>query len=168
MNLCYTSGMANNEEPVEKALMASLSAAITSKDSVNSNLVTLMAGSGASGHYFDDAIIRDLKLRLQNYVRLTTLGNILTARGAILDGTVEGILQGLLNDNYGNQIQVRVDIVVVPEIGRDLFSVRTIAKTGIVAMFNYENPRLEGFNVTVPLRSESGNLYVRTDMTPRS
>ena len=36
-------GMANDEEPVEKALMASSSVAVTSKDSSNSNLATLMA-----------------------------------------------------------------------------------------------------------------------------
>ena len=35
--------MANDEEPVEKALMASSSVAVTSKDSANSNLATLMA-----------------------------------------------------------------------------------------------------------------------------
>ena len=42
-NLCYTFRMANDEEPVEKAFMASSSVAITSEDSVNSNLATLMA-----------------------------------------------------------------------------------------------------------------------------
>ena len=50
--------IANGEEPVEKAFMASLSPAITSEDSVNSNLDILMVDSGASGHYSDDAIIR--------------------------------------------------------------------------------------------------------------
>ena len=35
--------MANDEEPVEKALMASSSVAVTSKDSANSNLATLIA-----------------------------------------------------------------------------------------------------------------------------
>ena len=38
-----TFGMTDDEEPVEKALMASLSVAVTSKDSANSNLATLMA-----------------------------------------------------------------------------------------------------------------------------
>ena len=42
-NLCYTFEMANDEEPVEKSLMASSSVAVTSEDSVNSNLATLMA-----------------------------------------------------------------------------------------------------------------------------
>ena len=52
-----------------------------------------------------------------------------------------------------------IDIVVVPGVRRNLFSVMTAAKKGIATIFNYENPRLEGFNVIVPLRSESGDLY---------
>ena len=35
--------MTDDEEPVEKALIASPSVAVTSKDSANSNLATLMA-----------------------------------------------------------------------------------------------------------------------------
>ena len=35
----------------------------------------------------------------------------------------------------------------------------TAAKKGIATIFDYENPRLEGFNVTVPLRIESSDLY---------
>ena len=42
-NLCYTFRMASDEKPVEKALMASSSAAVISEDSVHSNLATLMA-----------------------------------------------------------------------------------------------------------------------------
>ena len=38
--------MANDEEPVEKALMASSSVTITSEDSASSNLATLMAPAG--------------------------------------------------------------------------------------------------------------------------
>ena len=38
-----TFGMANDEEPVKKALMASSSVVVTSKDSTNSNFATLMA-----------------------------------------------------------------------------------------------------------------------------
>ena len=123
--------------------MALSSAANTSEDRVNSNLVTLMADNGASDHYFDDAIIRDLKHRVQNYVHLTTPRKILTAWGAILDGTAEGVLQGLVTDDGGNQILVRVDIVVMPGIGRNLFSVMRAAKNGIATIFDYENPTME-------------------------
>ena len=50
--------------------------------------------------------------------------------------------------------------MVVPGLGRNLFSVITAAKRGIVAIFGDENSRLEEVNVTVPLRSESGDLYL--------
>ena len=35
----------------------------------------------------------------------------------------------------------------------------TAAEKSIMTIFDYENLRVEGFNVTVPLRSESGDLY---------
>ena len=158
LNICYTLGMVNEPESVEKALMASSSVAVTFEGSVN--LATLMVDSGALGHYFDDAIIRDLKHRLQDYVNVATFRKILTAGGALLDCMVEGVLQGLVTDDYGNQILVRVNIVVVSGIRHNLFSVMTTAKKGIVTTFDYENPRLEGFNVTVLLRSESVDLYL--------
>ena len=134
--------MANAEEPVAKALMAPSSVTVTSQDCVNSNLATRMVDSGASGHYFDDANIRDLKLCLQDYVHLTMPRKIITAGGALLKGTVDGVLQGLGTDDNCNQILVRVDIVGVPGIGRNLYF------------------RLEGFNVIVLLRGESGDLYL--------
>ena len=45
-------------------------------------------------------------------------------------------------------------------MGRNLFSVITAAKRDIVAIFGHEISRLEEVNVTVPLRSESGDLYL--------
>ena len=78
----------------------------------------------------------------------------------MLDVTAEGMPQGLVTDDNGNQILVRVHIVVVPGIGRNLFSVMTAAKKGIATIFDNENPRLEGFNVTERLRSESDELYL--------
>ena len=106
-NLCYMFGMANDEEPVEKALVASSPATITSADSVNSNLAILMVDSGASGHSFKDAIIRDLEYRLQDYVHFTLPLIILLTGGVMLDGTVEGALQGLVTHDNGNQILAR-------------------------------------------------------------
>ena len=127
-NLCYTFKTANDEEPVDNALMASSSAAITSKDSVSSNLAILMMDSGALGRYFDDAIIHAFKHRLQDYVHLTTPRKILTAGGAMLDGTVEDVLQGLTTDDNGNQILVRADIVMAPGIGHNLLSMMSAAR----------------------------------------
>ena len=97
--------MANDEEAVGKALMASSSTAITFQDSVNSNLI-IIVDSGVSGHYFHVAILRDLKHRLQDYVHLVTRRKILTVRRTLLDGKAKGLLQGLVTDDCGNQIFV--------------------------------------------------------------
>ena len=92
--------------------------------------------NGASGYYFDNAIIRDLKHRLQYYVHFAMPRKLLTTRGAVLDGTAEGMLQGIVTDDYRNQIPVRVDIVVNPVIGRNPFSVMTAVKKDIVTIFD--------------------------------
>ena len=66
------------------------------------------------------------------------------------------MLQGLVTDDYESSFgQYRV----VPGIRRNVFSDMTAAKKGLPTIFDYENPSLEGFNVTVPLRSASGDLY---------
>ena len=102
-NFCYTFGMVNDEKSVEKTLMASSSVAVKPKDSVNSNLVTLLVDSGASGYYFDYAVIHDIKHRLQDYVHLYTPRKVLTAGGAMLKGATGGELQDLVTDENGNQ-----------------------------------------------------------------
>ena len=81
-----------------------------------------------------------------------------TAGGALRDGTAKGVLQGPVTDDYENETFVQVDIVV-PGIGRSLFSVIKVTKKSIVAIFEYEDSRLDGFNITVSLRSKSGDLY---------
>ena len=87
--------------------------------------------SGALGRYFDDAIIHALKHRLRDYEHLITPHTILTAGGAMLDGTAEGVLQGLVTDDNGNQILVRADIVMAPGIKHNLFSVMSAAKRAL-------------------------------------
>ena len=79
--------------------------------------------------------------------------------GALLDGTGEGILQGVIPDNYGNGHLIRIQILVVPTIGHNLFSVKAATRNGIVSIFDGENPRLEAFGFTLPLRGKQDDLY---------
>ena len=83
-------GMAPEPEPAE----------IERKPHVSGNVVTVLIDSGASGHYFDDSIISDLKHRSQDHTPLSTPRTILTAGGVLLDGTAKGVLQGLVTDDY--------------------------------------------------------------------
>ena len=141
------------------ALMASGPAAFKHKPSAGDHSITVLVDSGASDHYFDDLIIPSLKNRLLNYVLLTTPRKILPAGGALLNGTAEGILKGLITDNHGQQHLARIAILIVPGIGRNLFSVESTTKKGVVSIFNFDDPRLELSGITVPPRAEGDNLY---------
>ena len=141
------------------ALMSSPAPIAYNNASDNSNFVHVLVDSGASDHYFDDFLTPKLNRRLLDYTCLTTPRKILTAGGALLDGTGEGILQGIIIDNYGNGHLVRIQILVVPTIGRNLFSVKAATRNGIVSIFDRGNPRLEAFGVTLPLLGEQDNLY---------
>ena len=90
---------------------------------------------------------------------LTTPRTILTAGGTLLDGTGEGVLQGVITNNDGNGHPVRIWILAVYAIGRNPFSVETAPRNGVVSIFNSENRRLEAVGVTLPLRGEQDDLY---------
>ena len=145
--------------PLEPEPLEPEPAEIERKPHESGNVVTVLVGSGASGHYFDDTIIPDLKHRLQDYTPLSTPRTILTAGGALLDGTAEGVLRGLITDDYGKYRFARIAILIVPGIGRDLFSVKTAARKGIVLIFDVIKPRLEAGGITVSLRGENDDLY---------
>ena len=141
------------------ALMSSPAAIAYNNASDCSDPVHMLVDSGASGHYFDDFLIPEPNRRLPDYTCLATPHEILTAGGALLDGTGEGIIQGVIIDNYGNGHLVRIQVLVVPAIGRNLLSVKPATRNGIAFIFDRENPRLGAFGVTLPLRGKQDYLY---------
>ena len=86
------------------ALMASGPAAFKHKPNAGNNSVTVLVDSGTYGHYFDDPVIPSLEHRLLNYVLLTTPREILTAGGALLDGTAEEYFKASSPTFAGNSI----------------------------------------------------------------
>ena len=54
---------------------------------------------------------------------------------------------------------MRIAILVVPSIGRNLFSVKSATKKGVVSIFDFDNSRLELSGIIVPLRAEDDDLY---------
>ena len=54
---------------------------------------------------------------------------------AFLDGTGEGVLQDVITDNCGNGHLVQIQFLVVPTIGRNLFSVKISTQKRIVSIF---------------------------------
>ena len=123
------------------------------------NVITVLVDRGASGNYLDDISILDLNHRFQDFTSPSTPRAILTAGGALLDGTAKGALRGLITDDYGEQHLARIANLRVPGIGRNVFSLKTSATKGVVSIFDVNKPRLEAGDITVAFRGENDELY---------
>ena len=97
----------------------------------------------------------ELKLRLQDNICPRT---ILTAGGALLDGTEVGILQGFITDDYGEHHLARIAIVMVCGIGRNMFSVKQQRKEIMILIFDAIKPSLKVGDTSVTLRGEDDDL----------
>ena len=125
----------------------------------SNSLVSVMVDSGALGHYFDDALIPRLRYRLENYQELAIRQYITTAGGHQLEGAGQGLLRSRIIDAQGVQRLIQMSMLVVPGLGRNLFSVKQASRNGVVSIFNKYNPRLEANNFTLPLQELENDLY---------
>ena len=125
----------------------------------SNSLVSVMLDSGASGHYFDDALILGLRYRLDNYQELGIRRYITTAGGHQLEGAGQGLLRGHIIDAQGMQHLIQISVLIVPGLGRYLFSVKQASRNGVVSIFDTYNPRLEANNFTLPLQELEDDLY---------
>ena len=115
----------------------------------SNSLVSVMVDSGASGHYFDDALIPRLRYRLENYQELAIRRYITTAGGHQQEGAGQGLLRGQIIDAQGVQHLIQISVLIVPGLGRTLFSVKQASRNGVVSTFDKYNPRLEVFEGTL-------------------
>ena len=125
----------------------------------NNASVNVLVDSGASRHQFDDAIIPRMRDRLGDNKILGTPKTSSTAGGGELMGTAQGLLRGNLIDDKGVRRLVHLSCLVVPGLGRNLFSVKQAARNGIVSIFDMNTPRLETDNFTIPLQELGYDLY---------
>ena len=76
-----------------------------------------MVESGASGHYFDDALIPGLRYRLDNYQELAIRRWITTAGGHQLEDAGQGLLWGHIIDALEVQRPIQIPVLIVPGLG---------------------------------------------------
>ena len=104
-------------------------------------------------------MIPRLRYRLDNYEELAIRRYITTAGGHRLEGAGQGLLRGHIIDAQGVQRLIQISVLVVPGLGRNLFSVKQASHNGVVSIFDKYNPRLEANNFTLPLQQLENNLY---------
>ena len=86
------------------------------------------------------------------YVRLVEPREITTAGNYRLKGVATGVISGYIIDQTGVRQLVRLPVVVVPGIGRNLFSVPSATEQGATTMFALEESRIETKDFTIPLQ----------------
>ena len=90
----------------------------------SNSLVSVMVDSGVSGHYFDDVLIPGLRYRLDNCQALAIRRWITTAGGHQLKEAGQGLPRGHSIDAQGLKRLTQLSVLVGPNAGWDLFSVK--------------------------------------------
>ena len=148
-------GITNAEDGLALAVVP----AAEKRNRGSNSLVSVMVDSGASGHYFDDALIPRLRYRLENYQELAIRRYITTAGGYQLERAGQGLLRGHIIDAQGVQRLIQISVLIVPGLGCNLFSVKQAPRNGVLSIFDTYNPRLEANNFTLPPQELENDLY---------
>ena len=80
-------------------------------------------------------------------------------RGHQLEAAGQGLLRGHIIDAQGVQRLIQISMLIVPGLGRNLFSVKQASRNGVVSIVDKYNPRLEANNFTLPLQELENDLY---------
>ena len=89
----------------------------------SNSFVRVMVDFGVSGHYFDDALIPELRYRLDNYQALAIRRWITTAGGYQLKEAGQGLPRGHSIDAEGVKRLTQLSVLAGPDAEWDLFSV---------------------------------------------
>ena len=114
--------------------------------------------SGATYHYLDNELLPKIEHDMLDYVRLSPPMRILTAGGHLLSGTGKGVLLSIVTDQQGMQHSVRLPAIIVPGLGKHLFSpVYTPRTKGVGATFAV-NSCVELEQFSIPLRPDNNRM----------
>ena len=91
----------------------------------------MVADSGTTNNYLDPAI----------------------TPGDLLKGVTTGTTFGAVTDDNGNDRLVSFRVVLVPDLGTNLFSVTAAMQKGVTTLFHPTNPGLESGNVVIPMQT---------------
>ena len=133
----------------------------TSADLVDADLrsdgsfIRLLVDSGASDNYVDPYLTPALQSSMGDCKLLPVPHTIVATGQNLLEGVVTGTLHGTVTDEGGHKQPISFHAVVVPGLGKNLFSVTTAMTKGIAALCRPANPRLEKGGIVLPMQQLS-------------
>ena len=88
----------------------------------NVDRIIMIVDSDASDPLVDDKLISRLRDSMKDYKKLKELKIIVTAGKKGVFATATGTIWGYIIDQAGQRVPVRIYVMIVPRLGRNLFS----------------------------------------------
>ena len=113
----------------------------------------MVVDRGATNNYLDLALIPGMRAHMCNVEHLQVPYTIVAAGQHLLKGVTTGTIFGAVTDDNGNDRRVSFRVVLVPDLGTNLFSVTTAMQKGVATLFHPANARLESGDVVIPMQT---------------
>ena len=88
---------------------------------------------------------------MSDYCSFDVPHKIVTAGQYMVEGIAKGAVRGHVNEVSGHKRLVAFSAIVVPGLGKNLFSVAMSSATSVVSVFDCVRPRLEMRSVVLPM-----------------
>ena len=95
----------------------------------------MLVDSGSSKHFVDPKFIRGVENRMLQYIEINPPMKIKAAGHNTLSGTVQGILLIIVRYSQDVSRTVKLPIVFVPGLKRNIFSIAFAAQKGVKTVF---------------------------------
>ena len=97
---------------------------------------------GASGHLIDEELIPRLRKNIRDYKQPKDPKTIMT-NGKKVFATATGTIWGYIIDQAGKRVPVRISVMFVPGLGRNVFSSIKAMQSGVSIILETGNPHLQ-------------------------
>ena len=142
-----------DEDAFDSGFMFATCSRISGRNfAASSTGVGLLVDTGASETMFDNRLIPDGNLH--DYTQRNSPKIVDVAGESQLKGTATGILHCTVKDNRGQRLRVRIQGLIVPGIGRNIFSPTSLLKKGLRCVVEESTPHLTIQGKVIPLTQD--------------
>ena len=108
---------------------------------------------GATNNNLDPAFTPGVRAHMCDVEDLQVPYTVVAAGQHLLKGVTTGTIFGAVTDDNGKDRRVSLRVVLVPDLGTNLFSVTAAMQKGVATVFHPANPRLEWGDVVIPMQT---------------
>ena len=142
-----------DEDAFDSGFMFATCSRISGRNfAASSTGVGLLVDTGASETMFDNRLIPDGNLH--DYTQRNSPKIVDVAGESQLKGTATGILHCTVKDNRGQRLRVRIQGLIVPGLGRNIFSPTSLLKKGLRCVVEESTPHLTIQGKVIPLTQD--------------